>query len=110
MATQDTLYKFRALKPLEYLRHIVDEARYLLERKTKAWTYEKEVRAINKEEYLRFAKWKVRMSRMLLGVRTPREVQELIRKITPSTVPVLTTAITDNNEITVDKEIPCVAK
>jgi hypothetical protein len=78
---------------------------FLLTQKTKEWEYEGEMRAITPDEFLCFGDW-IRMTRVLLGVRTRPQMQKLIRQITPASASVWTTRITDKNKIEVDREIP----
>ena len=102
--------------PIEYVesRQIVDTGNYdlsrllpyfLLKTKIKEWTYESEMRAIIKDEYLCFGDW-IRVTRVLLGVRTPRCMLRLIRQVTPPSVSVWTTRLTNENKIEVHEEIP----
>jgi hypothetical protein len=73
--------------------------------KAKPWAYEHEVRAIITKKFLPFCDW-IELSRVLLGVRTPRPMQERIRRITPPSVPVFTTVVTDADKIQVGTEVP----
>lgn len=81
----------------------------ILEWKAEAWAYEHEVRAIITREFLPFDGW-IKMSRVLLGIRTPPAMQELIRQITPHSVPVFTTKVTNKDKIEIDAEVPHVVK
>jgi len=72
----------------------------LLERKLETWDYEQEVRAIlpiDNQHLTATGKWTMR--KVLLGLRTPRAMREVIRQITPSSVQVWTTKINDMDEI-----------
>jgi hypothetical protein len=78
----------------------------LLEHKLEAWKYEQEARAILPidSQYLpATGRWTMR--KVLLGVRTPPAMREVIRQITPASVPVLTTTINDQDCIEAGAEI-----
>ena len=76
----------------------------LLVRKAEDWELEQEVRAFASDEFI-CCRNSMKITRVLLGLRTPCVMQRLIRQITPPHVPVCRTRIGEQNEIEVDREI-----
>jgi hypothetical protein len=73
----------------------------ILTHKMEEWTPEKEVRVLTKREYIPFGN-NIRITRILLGLKTPRVLKTVIRQITPADVPVCETKIDDTeNKIVV---------
>jgi hypothetical protein len=77
----------------------------LLARKAEEWELEQEVRAFAAEEFI-CCRDSMKITRVLLGLRTPCVMQRLIRQITPPHVAVCKTRVGEQNEIQVDSEIP----
>jgi hypothetical protein len=77
----------------------------LLQRKAAEWELEQEVRAFASGEFI-CCRDSIKITRVLLGVRTPCVMQRLLRQITPPHVPVCRTRIGERNEIQVEGEIP----
>jgi len=70
--------------------------RLILSQKNIAWKYEKEVRILSQDKYVRYG---ISIKSVLLGLRTPDVLKKAIVRITPPTIPVYETYISPSNKI-----------
>ncbi|WP_161624186.1 DUF2971 domain-containing protein [Vibrio owensii] len=71
-----------------------ESAEQIFSRKTKDWDYEREYRIITTEQYFPV---KSKIRRILLGVRVSEIHVEILRKLLPSTIPIVQTKLDPSN-------------
>ena len=70
--------------------------RKILSRKNAAWRYEKEVRILSQQEYIRDG---ISIESVLLGMRTPDVLKQAIRRLAPPNISLYETHIGGSNAI-----------
>jgi hypothetical protein len=71
---------------------IAEWPRYILRGKNEAWTYEEEVRMFSSKKFIEHG---IRVSSVLLGVRTPEVMVEAIKRLSKGRFPIHRTRISD---------------